>query len=135
MDINFSKLILPTTNKARLFNFITSVFDSDVLTDQNGEEYTRIGGINIYFNEVGKRYSYPKSFFSFNVKDSTNLSDLKNKIEFSYYRDDFGKLKCELLDKSLEFCDPDGNRWVVELESKIPINISQVILQDNVRNY
>ena len=135
MDINFSKLILPTTNKARLFSFITSVFDSDVLTDQVGDEYTRIGGINIYFNEVGKRYSYPKSFFSFNVKESTNLSDLKSKIEFSFYRENFGNLKCELLENSLEFCDPDGNRWVVEREPQIPFNISQVILQDNVRNY
>ena len=135
MDINFSKLILPTTNKARLFNFIKSVFDSDVLIDQEGVEYTRVGGISIFFNEVGKRSSYPKSFFSFEVKDSTNLEDLKNKIEFSFYRDNLGKPKYELFDNSLQFCDPDGNKWVIELESQIPMNVSQVILQDNVRNY
>jgi len=135
MDINFSKLILPTTNKTRLFNFIKSVFDSDVLIDQEGLEYTRVGGVNIFFNEVGKRSSYPKSFFSFEVKDSTNLEDFKNKIEFSFYRDDLGKPKYKLLEKSLEFCDPDGNKWVIELESQMLMSISQVILQDNVRNY
>jgi hypothetical protein len=117
------------------FNFITSVFDSDVLIDQEGNEYTQVGGINIFFNEVGKRSSYPKSFFSFEVKNSTNLEDLKSKIEFSFYRDNLGKPKYELFDKSLEFSDPDGNKWVIELDSQILMNISQVILQDNVRNY
>ena len=135
MDIIFSKLILPTTNKARLFNFITSVFDSDVLIDETGDEYTIVGGINIYFNEVSENISYPKSFFSFKVKDFNDLYDLKSKIEFSYYRDNLGTPSYEVSDKLLEFNDIDGNKWKIELESQILLQKSQIILQDDVRNY
>jgi hypothetical protein len=135
MDIKFSKLIIPTTNKARLFSFITSVFDSEVLIDHLGDEYTRIGGVDIFFNIVGKRYSYPKSFFTFVVESNDDLVDLKNKIEFSYYRDSLGKPKCVLLDKSLEFCDIDGNKWTIELEYQKPLQNTQSILDVDVRNY
>ncbi len=135
MDINFSKLILPTTNKARLFNFITSIFDSDVLVDQFGIQYTRVGGINIYFNEVEHFDAYPKSFFCFSVKDAGQLEDLKSKIEFSFYRDDLGKPQYELTPDNLLFTDIDGNRWKIETEKLIPMQISHEIMQHDVRNY
>ena len=63
------------------------------------------------------------------------LNTAKSKIEFAYYRDDLGTPSYEVSDKLLEFNDIDGNKWIIELESQILLQKSQIILQDDVRNY
>jgi len=115
MEITLSRIYLQTTNKATLISFLTSVFDTEVSIDILGQEFVNVNGIHLYFLECdSKTLRIPFSTFTFSVDDAELLGDLKNKIEFYYYRELMHCPEIVLGPQSLEFRDPDDNFWKIE---------------------
>ena len=119
MDIAIQNIFLPTQNKAMSLRFMTAVFDCEIFIDTQANEYTNLGGVNIYFLERDDNSTHRQSpFCSFAVRGSEDLTHIKQKIEFFCYREGLEILPFQQQNETLNFFDMDGNSW--------QINITQV---------
>lgn len=114
MDINLSNLFIPTLNKARALKFLTFIFDCEVLTDPEDNDYTVLGNIQLYFLEADEIDVKSMPFCSFTVSEVEELENIKQKIQFFCYREDLEVPSSKLTENSFTFFDFDGNLWKIE---------------------
>lgn len=114
MDLSLSKIFLPTLDKARSLRFLTSIFECEVLLDEQDIEFTQIGATNLYFLQTNSPLESQFPFCSFKVQEIEQLDFIKSKIEFFCYREELEILPIKKSQDALEFMDPDGNLWKIE---------------------
>lgn len=122
MDIFLSKILIPTTDKAKALKFLTFIFDCEVFTDEAGNDYTHLGNTALFFIETNEVLEHSMPFCSFGVSDIDELENIKQKIQFYCYREDIETLPMKDLKDAMQFFDPDGNLWKVEyIQPKVSV--------------
>jgi hypothetical protein len=130
MDLVLSKIFIPTEDKNRALRFFTFLFDCEILEDDQGHEYTKLGSTPIYFEE---RPITP-THLAFKVAPDFDLQDITNKIEFFCYRENLVMPSFELHEGMLSMQDFDGNTWQFESSNMSFQQLSKESNIDNVRN-
>ena len=120
MAISFGQVFLHSFAPDKLFNFLSFVLDVEATEFESEVEVIRFNfhGIDFVILPSEKKRLSRTKYFSLSVDSEKELCDLKDNIEFFHYKQLESKFTLKLEDETLEFSDPDGRIWQVEVRTR-----------------
>ena len=116
MEIKFDQINLLTYDPARLYRFISFIFDLETAEESNANSiYVMVDGVKINFIQTEKKTLDKSLIFSLKTTSVEKLNELAQMLEFYAYKENLPKPKYELSADRLHFYDPDGRNWEVKL--------------------
>ncbi len=135
MSLSFGQIILYSKDPAKLFHFISYLFDveaKEVNLDE-GFLFFDMNNVNFKIVRLEKGRIEAKPIFSLQVNSPKELAELKQSLEFFYYKEGISKsAKITLNDDCLSFKDPDGRSW--EIDCVASTNIAYQQQKNNISN-
>lgn len=112
--ITIFKIHLFSNNAAKSFSFFSFLFDTDILTDNNQDNYILIDSTRYYFSEKIKN-SVSDKIITLGVDTLEELRDLRNKVMLAFYKINASPSIISSEEGSFTFLDMDENTWSIEL--------------------
>ncbi len=136
MTISFGEIILYSHNPARLMHFISFILDLEADLLDNEDIQFQFDGIKFKIHGLDKLNKKQKASFRLKVCDEAELAEIKNLVEFYYYKEGVDSFKLPLIHENiLSFIDPDGRSWEIFYDLPLHNAMAKTILQQsNVRN-
>lgn len=131
MGIKFGKFILDSNNPARLYHFLSFIFDVEADSKQESNIIFEFEQLCFLLkrttNEIPR-----KCDFTIEVDDKSELMQFSQSVEFYYYKECIKIFYLKLEDNQLSFSDPDGRLWVIEYRASLyPLNPDSEYIQTN----
>lgn len=116
MSIYFGEIYLYSKNPAKLYHFLSFVFDIEA-------DYQDALKVKFSFKDVDfvilKSSSLPESMgqnpFSLFVTDKKELFHFAQTVEFYYYKEGKNSFSLTRSHSHIAFTDPDGRKWKIKL--------------------
>ncbi len=117
MAISFGQIYLHSFSPEKLFAFLSFLLDIEAKDFETKTDIIKFDFQDIEFvilPSENKRLSRTK-YFSLSVDSEKELDDLKKNVEFFHYKEMDSKFTLTVKERLLEFSDPDGRIWQVEV--------------------
>lgn len=111
MQINFDALKIYTKDTAVMFNFLSSIFDVEMIKSTLEHIRVKINSTHFDLIQTKKTSLSKKAQFSFSVDSAEDLEQIIQSLEFYQYRETDQKLNYSMQESVLTFSDPDGRIW------------------------
>ncbi len=131
MDIEIQALHIYTSDIISYSNFITTIFDIEVMTINEGSAEFIIGSQRVLLIEnkdFTRQHDAP--LMTLNLNESDDLYDLQNKIEFYFFREEVSAdkviIKEDHMYSFIELRDPSHQVWRIQTVSANYLRKQQV---------
>lgn len=114
----FDSLKLYSKKPAEIFNFLSFIFDIEILENSETNIRFRLGGVIFEIIECKKSKISKEHFFTLCVDQVIKLQELKQSLEFYEYKQNMKELKSTINGSELSFIDPDGRSWQVLVKNE-----------------
>jgi len=116
MALSFDSVLILSSNPAQMMQFISFILDIGPI-DSNEESISfQFEDTLFKIQKYTGRAKIHHRGFSLNVDSSQELVEIKQMVEFYYYREgNQGQAHTSLNHNRLEFVDPDKSKWSVNV--------------------
>ena len=133
MGISFDSIILYSKKPEKLFQFLSFILDVEASDSEEGKISFHFSGVK-FLILLTEDESLLKRSFILNTEEQHELLEIKQNIDFFYYRESNTEQHCHLINDQLSFADTDGSLWQIQV--KLPLHSTQSsngFEQSNVR--
>jgi len=116
MSLSFGEIYLYSKDPAKLSNFISFVLDVEASKSEDGHIEFEFDQINFKILLSETKTKLEKTGFSLIVSALDELNEIKQLIEFYYYKEGNKKYQLPVIhQQTLNFVDPDGRHWRIDV--------------------
>ncbi len=132
MSYQFGNLILPCKKPELIYDFLSFIFDLENFEGATQDEiHLSLFGINLKLRKQ-ENENVLNVPFELTTHDAAGLFQLKQNIEFYYYKNQSDIPEINVNDDRIEFLDPEGHCWKVLLVS--PLIVSSRVPEKNTQD-
>lgn len=135
--LKFGEIVLRSKKPRELADFLSFIFDSQISSDvdENANELFILDVLGKEFVvKEGKPGANPVASFSLLSTEPSDIDQLKQKVEFFYYKNSSKHKTPRLEEDCLVFFDPDNRLWRVKKPSVLVTHLVDKKHQD-VRHF
>lgn len=115
MSLHIGKLILESENPARLYHFLSFIFDIEADKRFGDDIYFESENLRFLINKTDSLVA-PKTAFTISVQSQNEKEEVLQSAEFYYYKEGINSKNLISQNEDIAiFTDPDGRKWQVEV--------------------
>ena len=116
MSLTLGNIFLYSFDPEKLFHFLSFLLDVEGIHHSDDTIEFIFHGTSFVIKQSEKKRLDKTTYFTLKTYSEEELINIKNNIEFYYYKEGESKFKIQLENKILEFSDPDNRSWRIVIE-------------------